>query len=83
MIAVTALSQESLGTHTSPPRAWSDDYRGAMIFADAQRGEGQVQKVCCSASSRQTQAIRQISRVEMPHSRFQLSFAPVRNHYEH
>ena len=54
-----------------------------MIFADAQRGEGQVQKVCCSASSRQTQAMRQIPRVEMSHSRFQLRFAPVRNHCDH
>ena len=69
-IDVIAVSQDSLGTHTPPPRAQSDDYRGAMIFADAKRGEGQVQKVCRSASSTQTQAIRQISRVEMSHSRF-------------
>ena len=39
-IDVIAVSQDSLGTHTPPPRAQSDDYRGAMIFADAQRGDG-------------------------------------------
>ena len=67
-IDAIAVSQDSLGTHTPPPRAQSDDYRGAMIFADAKRGEGQVQKVCRSASSRQTQTIRQISHVEMSYS---------------